>query len=248
MLKLLLVFTISLQVITESQGGKVKHYPCIAEKEWECDLEAMDALVDEHTKAIVINNPSNPCGSNFTAEHLRGIAAVARKHNLPIIADEIYGKCVFDGHFYPMHHYSDDVPVISLSGLAKEFIVPGWRVGWLIIHDKGTGRMKEVKKGLKSLTQIILGANSLIQAALPRLLTPAPGSQDEADLRAFSDRYLSILRTNASLCVDATRDCAELTVITPRGAMYTMVRVEIDQLEGNTCPVAHFTPFSLFVQ
>jgi tyrosine aminotransferase len=76
----------------------------------------MDSLVDSNTKAIVINNPSNPCGSNFTAEHLVAIAAVARKHNLPIIADEIYAGCVFKGEFSPMHVHSGDVPVISVGG------------------------------------------------------------------------------------------------------------------------------------
>lgn len=190
----------------------------------------MDALVDEHTKAIVINNPSNPCGSNFSAEHLLGIAAIARKHQLPIIADEIYGKCVFNGHFHAMHLFAGDVPVISLSGLAKEFIVPGWRVGWLIVHDNGSGRTGELKVGLKNLTQIILGATTLIQAAIPRLLCPT--GKDEADLKAFSTRYMDILRTNAALCVDETKDCQELTVIQPSGAMYTMVRIEIDHLEG----------------
>ena len=103
----------------------------------------MDKLVDARTKAIVINNPSNPCGSNFTAEHLVRIAAIARKHSLPIIADEIYGHCVFNGEFSPMHIHSGDVPVLSVGGLAKEFIVPGWRVGWIVIHEKGTGRFKE---------------------------------------------------------------------------------------------------------
>jgi aspartate/methionine/tyrosine aminotransferase len=48
-------------------------------------------------------------------------------------------------------------PSYVLSGLAKEFIVPGWRIGWLIVHDKGTGKTLELKAGLKSLTQIILG-------------------------------------------------------------------------------------------
>lgn len=222
------------QVITESLGGHVKYYPLKAESNWECDLEAMDKAVDSKTKAIVINNPSNPCGSNFSVEHLVGIAAVARKHGLPIIADEIYGKCVFNGVFHPMHHHSGDVPVITLSGLAKEFIVPGWRVGWLLVHDKQSGRMAEVKAGLKSLTQLILGANSLIQAALPRLLTPAPDSKDAQDLRAFSSRYMSILRENAKLCVEETSTCPELTVIQPEGAMYTMVRVELDRLQDVT--------------
>lgn len=86
------------------------------ESSWECDLESMDRLVDARTRAIVINNPSNPCGSNFSAEHLAGIAAVARKHKLPIVADEIYAGCVFDGEFSPMHVHSGDVPVISVGG------------------------------------------------------------------------------------------------------------------------------------
>lgn len=76
----------------------------------------MDAQVDANTKAILINNPSNPCGSNFSAEHLMQIAAIARKHHLMIIADEIYGRCVFDGRFFPMHLYSGDVPVVSVGG------------------------------------------------------------------------------------------------------------------------------------
>ena len=145
------------QVITESLGGHVKYYELDAESSWECNLEAMNAAVDSKTKAIVINNPSNPCGSNFSAQHLVDIAAVARKHSLPIIADEIYGRCVFEGDFNPMHLYSGDVPVISVGGLAKEFIVPGWRVGWIILHDKGTGRLFNYKNGVKSLTQIIIG-------------------------------------------------------------------------------------------
>lgn len=48
-------------------------------------------------------------------------------------------------------------------GLAKQFVVPGWRVGWLIMHDKDTGRLQEVKKGIKSLTQIVLGNHKIDQ-------------------------------------------------------------------------------------
>lgn len=154
------------QVITESLGGSVKYYNLIAEKGWECDLQAMESIIDSKTKAIVINNPSNPCGSNFSSEHLLEIAKIARKFALPIIADEIYGRCVFNGQFSAMHLFSGDVPVISVGGLAKEFIVPGWRVGWLILHDKGTGRLVEYKAGLKQLTQIIVGKNKILSLPL----------------------------------------------------------------------------------
>jgi aspartate/methionine/tyrosine aminotransferase len=55
-----------LQVVTESIGAKVKHYRLVAERSWECDLEQMSALIDSRTRAIVINNPSNPCGSVYS--------------------------------------------------------------------------------------------------------------------------------------------------------------------------------------
>ena len=61
------------------------------ERNWEVDLEHCQRLVDARTKAILINNPSNPCGSNYSAEHLRAIVRFAEKNRLPIVADEIYG-------------------------------------------------------------------------------------------------------------------------------------------------------------
>ncbi len=114
--------------------------------------------IDDNTKAILINNPSNPCGSNYSKEHLIEITKIAKKYNLPIIADEIYGRCVFKGEFIPIHTLDKDIPVLSVGGLAKEFIVPGWRVGWIVLHDRTQNkRLSEVRNGLKSLTQIILG-------------------------------------------------------------------------------------------
>jgi tyrosine aminotransferase len=120
------------------------------------------------------------------------------------------------------------------SGLAKEFILPGWRVGWIVIHDKGTGRLAELRVGIKNLTQIVLGANSLIQAAIPRVLCPEKDSEDEASLKAFHDKYMDILRSNALLCKSAALECPELTVIEPMGAMYVMIGVDIDSLDGVT--------------
>lgn len=219
------------QVIAESLGASVKHYQLKPEAQWECDLVSMEAQIDENTKAIFMNNPSNPCGSNFSPEHLSAIAAVAIKHGLLIIADEIYGGCVFKGTFSPMHAYSGSAPVVSLGGLAKEFVVPGWRLGWIVVHDKGTGRLTELKKGIISLTQIVLGANSLIQSAIPRVLTPAAGSEDKLKMDEFKTNYMSVLDANAKLCVSLGETCPELTVIEPDGAMYAMIGIDIASLD-----------------
>lgn len=220
------------QVITDSIGGYCRHYPLLPEREWECDLEAMERLIDQRTRAILINNPSNPCGSNFSLAHLQAITDLAARHGLPIIADEIYSGLVYKGTFAPAHTCAGPVPVLTLGGIAKEFVVPGWRVGWVLLHDKGTGRLEDVRRGLRSLTQLIVGANSLVQAALPRLLTPDPGSADHAARDAYIYAYRALLLSNARLCEQECRDCPQLDCVSPKGAMYVMLRVDIDSLAG----------------
>jgi tyrosine aminotransferase len=123
------------------------------------------------------------------------------------------------------------------AGLAKEFIVPGWRVGWLSILDRSTSSPKTlggVKAGLKSLSQLILGACSLVQRAVPRILTPAPGSEDEASLQQFNATYMHLIRSNAEICLQEAAKVPELTAVPAKGAMYVMIRVEIERLEGFT--------------
>ena len=66
----------------------------------------MEKLIDHNTAAIVVNNPSNPCGSNYSRKHLEEILAVAERHHIPIIADEIYHGMVsltMYGHVGPCH-------------------------------------------------------------------------------------------------------------------------------------------------
>lgn len=104
----------------------------------------MESLIDDKTACILVNNPSNPCGSVYSEQHLRDILALAEKHHLPIIADEIYCDLVFKGNqFYPMATLTKEVPILSVGGLAKKYLVPGWRVGWVTVHDRN-GIFQEV--------------------------------------------------------------------------------------------------------
>ena len=85
------------------------------------------SLIDENTSAIVINNPSNPCGSNFSRKHLRDIILISLKFKVPIICDEIYAHIVWgEGQvFTPLADIASKfkVPVITIGGLAKRFMV-----------------------------------------------------------------------------------------------------------------------------
>lgn len=144
-------------------GVKVKSYNLIPEKKWEADLNQLESQIDDKTAAIVINNPSNPCGANYSKEHLQNILEIASRHRVPIIADEIYEKLVFPGNkFVSLASIETDVPLLICSGLSKSLLAPGWRQGWIAVCEKAGGFTK-VRQVLENLAQRINGSNSLVQ-------------------------------------------------------------------------------------
>lgn len=213
------------QVIAESIGAKCKFYRLLPERGWEADVEQMASLIDDRTRCILVNNPSNPCGSVFSKQHLLDILAVADENRLPILADEIYGAMAFTGHtFTPMAQLTDSVPIISAGGIAKQFLVPGWRLGWLTLHDRH-GRLGAVSEGIVRLSQLVLGASQLVQSALPAVLTPAAGSTEAQELTDFHAEYMSVLERQARLTVERVSAIPGLRTVTPQGAMYVMTEV-----------------------
>ena len=132
------------QVIAESHGASVIHYRLLPDQSWECDLLHLEELVYTYgaqIRGIVVNNPSNPTGGVFSRAHLESLVMFAKRHRLPIVADEVYGDLTFaDCPFHPMASVAaslgNEVPIITASGLAKQYLVPGWRVGWIVFQDK----------------------------------------------------------------------------------------------------------------
>ena len=127
------------KTLANGLGIETKEYDLEPLKRWECNLDHMESIIDDNTKAILVNNPSNPCGSVFSQDHLLEILKVADYHKIPIIADEIYEHFVFSGankSYVPIASLTSTVPVLSCGGLTKRYLVPGWRLGWITIHDR----------------------------------------------------------------------------------------------------------------
>ncbi len=211
------------QTLAVGLGIEVKEYNLVPEMGWECDLDHMESVIDENTRAIVVNNPSNPCGSVFSEEHLRAILEIAERYRLPIIADEIYDYFTFKGRrFVPIASLTTTVPVLCCGGLTKRFLVPGWRLGWITIHDRHDILGQEVRGGLKALSQRIIGANTLVQGALPVILKETPQS--------FFEETISLVQENAILAYRRLKAIPGLKPVMPHGAMYMMVQVDRDYL------------------
>ncbi|KAG9329093.1 hypothetical protein JZ751_027078 [Albula glossodonta] len=163
------------KTLADSLGIQVKLYNLQPEQSWEINLQHLESLIDEKTTCLIVNNPSNPCGSVYSKDHLLQILSVASRHCIPILADEIYGDMVFPGcSFYSLGSLSGDVPILSCGGLAKRWLVPGWRMGWIIIHDRNQAFGTEIREGLVKLSQRILGACTIVQGALVDILNNTP--------------------------------------------------------------------------
>nr|XP_053645303.1 tyrosine aminotransferase-like [Cherax quadricarinatus] len=207
------------KTLAEGLSISTKHYDLLPEKNWEADLVMLEDMIDENTAAIVVNNPSNPCGSVFSTQHQRDILQVASRNKVPIIADEIYEHFVFEGlEYQPMASLTEEVPVLSCSGLTKRFLVPGWRMGWIAIYDRGNV-FDKVRHALQSLSQRIIGSNTIVQGALPTILVSTPKS-------FFSDT-ISQIQSNAKMSYNLLKEVPGLRPVMPQGAMYMMVGVDM---------------------
>ena len=122
------------ETLASSKGIECKFYRLLPDSKWEIDLDHLESLIDGKTAAILLNNPSNPCGSNYSMQHLLDVLKIAEKHRIPIISDEIYANMVFEGEqFFPLASLSKNVPILTCGGLAKRYLVPGWRVSILVL-------------------------------------------------------------------------------------------------------------------
>eukprot|EP01116_Phalansterium_solitarium_P010982 TRINITY_DN26592_c0_g1_i1.p1 TRINITY_DN26592_c0_g1~~TRINITY_DN26592_c0_g1_i1.p1 ORF type:complete len:421 (+),score=54.83 TRINITY_DN26592_c0_g1_i1:132-1394(+) len=212
------------QTICGYKGISARFYRLKPDSNWEIDLDHMSSLIDDNTAAILINNPSNPCGSVFSKEHLTELLRLAERYHLPIISDEIYADMVFEGTtFHALAALSTNVPILTVGGLAKMFVAPGWRVGWILVHDRH-GLFDEVRQGLLRLSQVILGANTLVQSIIRPALFDTPPS--------YFDRLMGELSRNADFLSTRLGGIRGLKIIRPMGAMYMMVGIDLEQFVG----------------
>ncbi|WP_027229623.1 pyridoxal phosphate-dependent aminotransferase [Phyllobacterium sp. UNC302MFCol5.2] len=100
---------------------------------WHCDIERLEAAITPRTRSIFFNSPSNPTGWTADVDTLRAIQALARKHGLWIIADEVYSLFHFDGNRAPSFMDIQDPAdqIIYVNTFSKNWAMTGWRVGWM---------------------------------------------------------------------------------------------------------------------
>ena len=199
-------------------SGEPRPYYLDEENDWQPDINDIAAKIDEQTRAIVIINPNNPNGSIYREDVLRRIVELALEHDLVIFSDEIYDSLILEGgEHIATASLSEEAPVITLNGLSKNYLAPGFRIGWGIV----SGRQDALQDYLEAINKLLrarLSANHPIQWAIKVALE---GKQDhlvEVRKRLTRQRDITMEMLNA---------IPGITCVKPEGAFYAFPRLEI---------------------
>ncbi len=107
--------------------------PTYEEEDFQINVERLESLITDRTKALVINSPSNPTGNCLTVETMEKIATIAEKYDLVVIADDIYTAFSYQNPFVPFASLPGmRERTITLNSFSKNFTMTGWRVGNII--------------------------------------------------------------------------------------------------------------------
>ena len=213
-------FWVSYYEMVRMVGGTPVIVEAGEEQNFKITAEQLEAAITDKTKCLMLNNPSNPTGMIYSKDELSAIGEVCVKHDLYILADEIYYQPIYDGiEFTSIASLGDDVKerTLLINGVSKSYAMTGWRVGYCAAN-------KTLAKIMSNFLSHSTGAPSTISqwASVEALTGPQEGI--EAMRLAFLERRDYIVKRMNSM--------PGVSCIVPNGAFYVMMNIE--KLVGKT--------------
>ncbi len=206
-------------------GGKAVHYPCRARDDYAPDVEALASLITPRTRALVIINPNNPTGAVYPRDTLEQMVALAEKHDLMILSDEIYDEMLYDdAQHIPVATLCKDVLCGTFGGLSKIYRACGYRVGWLSFSG-ARERADKYLHAIELLSSLRLCANVPGQWAVQTALG------GHKSIHALTGRGGRLYESREAIRVAVARS-AYLSTVLPRGSMYAFIDVDTRRLPG----------------
>jgi alanine-synthesizing transaminase len=197
-------------------GARPAFYRTDPVRGWLPDLEHVRSLVTPATRALVVIDPNNPTGASYPVAVRRALIEVAEDHNIPLLADEVYGDLAYSGPVPPMASLNPDASIISFSSLSKAYIAPGWRAGWMAVGR--TERLDDVLAAVKKLADGRLCSTGPMQHAIAPALTGD---------RSHEDGFRAALRERAQVTTERLNAIEGMSVVAPAAAFYAMPRVTL---------------------
>lgn len=182
--------------------------------------DQLRAAITPKTKAIILNNPSNPTGMMYSSEELEALAAVCVEHDLYIIADEIYCCLVYDGlKFTSVASLGQEVRqrTLLINGVSKAYAMTGWRIGYILCEER-------IAKVISNYVSHSTGSPCAISQAASEAALSGPQELVEMMREAFERRRDYI--------VERMNSIEGVSCIKPEGAFYVMMNIK--KLLGKT--------------
>jgi len=201
-------------------GIELNTYSLNEDDGWQPDLIDVHKKIGPRTRGIVLINPNNPTGAVCSRRMLEAIAELARRNNLIIFADEIYDKLILDDDPHiSLASVAPDVPIVTFGGLSKNYLAPGWRIGWGMVSGDAAA-VKPYIEGIGRLLRSRLCANHPEQYAIKAALE---GPQDH--LKEVAGK----LRARRDLTMKWCGSTPRVSCVSPKGAFYAFPRLEIPE-------------------
>lgn len=202
---------------TKFYDGQPVFYKLDEKNGWMPDLDDIRSKIDEKTKMLIIINPNNPTGGVYEKNILIGLLDLAAEHNLVIVSDEIYDRIVFEGVFYSTASLSKDTIVIGLNGFSKTYLMTGWRLGYVYVHDPTDSVGQEIY-------------NAIVKMAMNRLCAPTPIQVAAAKALRGPQKHIADFILKLKERRDAVMKIIEgsgcLSAVKPKGAFYVFPKIE----------------------
>jgi aspartate aminotransferase len=205
--------------LTRFVGGTPVPIPIRMENEFRLDVDELASLITPRTKLLVVNSPANPTGGVLTRSDIERIAELAIRHDLLVLADEIYARILYDG---AEHVSLASLPgmvdrTIVLDGFSKTYAMTGWRLGYAIVPtwlEKAYGTL---------IINTVSGATAFAQAGAVEALRGPQGEVDD---------MVTEFRARRDLIVDGLNDIPGVRCLRPHGAFYVFPDISATGLSG----------------
>ncbi len=194
--------------------GKTVCVPTYNETEFRVLPENVMEVITNKTKMIILNSPSNPTGSVLTKDDIKGIADIAKDHDLLILSDEVYEKLIYEGEHYSIAAVDDMFDrTITINGFSKAYAMTGWRLGWVVAP-------KPIFDGISKIQQhSITCCTSFAQKG------------GVAALTTQSDRVTQMVnefKARRDLLIKGLNEIDGISCFTPKGAFYAFFNFAFD--------------------
>jgi aspartate/methionine/tyrosine aminotransferase len=197
-------------------GARTRYYRCDPARDWAPDLDHLRSLITPATRVVVVIDPNNPTGASYSVATRRALVDLADRHNLVVLADEVYGDLAYDGPVPSIGSLDPDGAIISFSSLSKAYLAPGWRTGWMAIGR--SPRLDDVVSAVAKLADGRLCSTVPMQYAVVAAL----GGD-----RSHQVAFRAAMRERATITAQDLGSIPGISCVMPAGGFYAMPRVTL---------------------